>query len=155
MFTDLAVKVGLTLPELSEATREFILEKITEVNTSATNPVDLGALGFDYNVIAHTMKAMDRDGNIDVIVPYFAIGMVPITNVEVLVQTIVKAVEIMDKPVIPIITKFIEDDIRFEETRISLFSMFREAGLPVFGSMRDCIYAINSILQWKPTGFIS
>ncbi len=49
--------------------QQMINEKIRGVNTSTTNPVDLGAFGFDLNVMLHTMQAMDQDDNIDVIIP--------------------------------------------------------------------------------------
>ena len=61
LFTDLAIQSGLALPELSADSQQMISEKIMGVNTSTVNPVDLGAFGFDLNVMLHTMKAIDAD----------------------------------------------------------------------------------------------
>ncbi|PKN32432.1 MAG: hypothetical protein CVU61_18025, partial [Deltaproteobacteria bacterium HGW-Deltaproteobacteria-19] len=53
LFADLAVAAGLELPELGPRAQQMINEKIRGVNTSTTNPVDLGAFGFDLNVMLH------------------------------------------------------------------------------------------------------
>ncbi len=68
LFTDLAVKSGLSLPELRrKSTAKMINEKIMGVNTSTTNPSIWGPSAFDLNVMLHTMKALDEDDRIDVI----------------------------------------------------------------------------------------
>ena len=51
LFSDLAVKAGLSLPALQENTRQKIARVIQGVNTSTANPVDLGAFGFDLQVM--------------------------------------------------------------------------------------------------------
>ncbi|HVN71586.1 MAG TPA: CoA-binding protein, partial [Desulfomonilia bacterium] len=58
LFTDLSSLVGLSLPELSEDVQRHISSRISTVNTSTTNPVDLGFYGFDFTIMAHTIEAM-------------------------------------------------------------------------------------------------
>ncbi len=150
LFTDLAASHGFLLPQLQESTRESIMKKISTVNTSATNPVDLGAYGLDLNIMVHTMKALDADDNIDVIIPYFSIDFLSSfqhSRLEKGPLLITEATKEIKKPVIPILSKFTEDDIGVEEVRLNYFSKFREAGLPVYGDMQSAICAIKYMLQ--------
>ena len=152
LFADLAEQAGLTLPELQEKTQRMIGEAIKGVNTSTTNPVDLGAYGFDLNIMFNTMKAMDRDENIDIIVPYFSVEyimaaeiMLNIKNDE---QTIREMSGDIQKPVMPILTTFIEDSLDIERIRISSFASLRKAGFPVYTKIQDAVYAIGKYLEW-------
>lgn len=152
LFTDLAASQGLLLSELQESTRESIMKKISTVNTSATNPVDLGAYGFDLHIMVHTMKALDADENIDVIIPYFSIDFLSSFQHPRLERgplLIAEAIKDINKPVIHILSKFSEDNVRAEEVRINFFSKFREAGLPVYGDMQSAVSAIKYMLQRK------
>jgi hypothetical protein len=36
-----------------------------------------------------------------------------------------------------------------EKARVSMFTAFRNAGLPVFSNVQDCIYSISKYLEWK------
>jgi acyl-CoA synthetase (NDP forming) len=152
LFSDLAVGAGLVLPELSTRTQQSISEKIMGVNTSTVNPVDLGAFGFDLNVMLHTMKALDEDEGIDVIIPYFSVEY--IMHSEVLLQvknnadTILHMAEQIKKPVIPILSSFVEDNLDVERTRISTFSALRKAGFPVYTKIQDAIYSIETYFEW-------
>jgi acyl-CoA synthetase (NDP forming) len=152
LFTDLAVAAGIELPELSEKTQQMISEKIRGVNTSTTNPVDLGAFGFDLNVMLHTMKALDQDENIDVIVPYFSVEY--IMHAEVFLQVTNSADTIMEmarqikKPVIPVLSCFLENDIEAERVRIATFNAMRKAGFPVYSTIQDALYVIETYFEW-------
>jgi len=152
LFTDLAVQAGLSLPELQEKTQQMIGEKIRGVNTSTTNPVDLGAYGFDLNVMFHTMKALDEDEGIDVIVPYFSVEYIMraeiLLNIKNSVQTIIDMSGEIKKPVIPILASFTEDDLNMERTRISTFAAMREAGFPMYAKIQDAVYSVEKYFEW-------
>ncbi len=152
MFTDMAIQEGLSLPQLQERTQRMIAEKIKGVNTSTMNPVDLGAYGFDFNVMSHTMKALDQDDNIDIIIPYFSVDYilraVLLLNAQNSQQTIVEMAEAIKKPVIPILTRFTEDSIDIEKTRIDTFSTLRNAEFPVFSNIQDAVYSISKYFEW-------
>jgi len=55
----------------------------------------------------------------------------------------------MKKPVIPIFTKFTENDFQLEENKIKIFRAFRDADIPVFGTMQDALYTLRAMLKWK------
>jgi acyl-CoA synthetase (NDP forming) len=152
LFSDLAASAGVELPELSVRTQQMISEKIMGVNTSTTNPVDLGAFGFDLNVMLHTMKALDEDDSIDVIVPYFSVEYIIhaelFLNVKNSSDTIRQMSECIKKPVLPVLASFLENDIEAERVRISTFQALRQAGFPVYSRIQDALYAIETFLEW-------
>ena len=150
-FTDLAVMAGLSLPELNPKTRELIGQRIRSMNTSTVNPVDLGAYGFDFTIMAHTIAALNQNENIDAIVPYFSIDYITTfqqDQIETGPGEIEKIIEEVTKPIIPILSKFTEDDVDMEKVRISIFSAFRKAGLPVYSTIQDAVYAITKYIDW-------
>ena len=152
LFSDVAARHGLVLPELDQEVQKRIRERISKVNTSVTNPVDLGAEGFDPNIMAYTMEMVDNDPNIDAIVPYFIVDLMSRfgrDRIESGPKRIIQTAGKLRKPVIPVISKFNEDDLRLEEARLKIFSTFREDGLPVFGHVQKAAYAIQKILWWK------
>jgi acetyl-CoA synthetase (ADP-forming)/acetyltransferase len=152
LFSDLAVAAGLELPEVSEKTQQMISEKIRGVNTSTTNPVDLGAFGFDLNVMLHTMKALDQDENIDVIVPYFSVEYIMHAEVFLKVtnsaDTFMEMAKQVKKPVIPVLSCFLENDLDAERVRIQTFNALRKAGFPVYPTIQEALYAIETYFEW-------
>ena len=150
-FTDLAALAGLSLPELSPATQKMIGLKIRAINTSTTNPVDLGFYGFDFEVMAHTIRALAKDGNIDVIIPYFSADYIAVAQFDKMEsgpEAIIQAADEAEKPVIPVLSKFAETNMDVERVRVSVFSAFRKAGLPVYGTIQDLICATGKYLEW-------
>ena len=152
LFSDLAIESGLTLPELGPHAQQMISEKIMGVNTSTVNPVDLGAFGFDLNVMLHTMKAMDEDDGIDVIIPYFSVEYIMRSEFFLKVKnnadTILEMAAQIRKPVVPILSSFVEDDLEAERTRIETFAKLRKAGFPVYTKIQDAIYSIGTYYEW-------
>jgi len=152
LFADLAVTAGLELPELGPRAQKMISEKIRGVNTSTTNPVDLGAFGFDLSVMLHTMKALDEDERIDVIIPYFDVEY--LIQAEMILQiknsadTIMQMAECIRKPVIPVLVSFLENNLDAERIRIDTFNTLRKAGFPVYGTIQDAVYAIETYFEW-------
>jgi len=152
LFSDLAIESGLALPELGPRAQQMISEKIMGVNTSTVNPVDLGAFGFDLNVMLHTMKAMDEDDAIDVIIPYFSVEYIMRSEFFLKVKnnadTILEMAAQINKPVIPILSSFVEDDLEAERTRIETFAKLRKAGFPVYAKIQDAVYSIGAYYEW-------
>jgi acetyl-CoA synthetase (ADP-forming)/acetyltransferase len=152
LFTDFSSQAGLTLPELSQEAQKLISTRISNVNTSTTNPVDLGFYGFDFTIMAHTIEAMAADDHIDAIIPYFSLDFITSfqkDQIESGPHAIVEACEKINKPVIPILSQFTENILDIEEVRIRMFSIFRDAGLAVFRTPQDAIAAINGYLKWR------
>jgi acyl-CoA synthetase (NDP forming) len=152
LFTDFSSLAGLPLPELSQEAQSRISERISNVNTSTTNPVDLGFYGFDFTIMAHTIEAMAADDNIDAIIPYFSLDFITSfqkDQIESGPHTIVEACQKTGKPVIPILSQFTENILDIEEVRIRMFSIFRDAGLAVFRNPQDAIVSIDGYLKWR------
>ncbi|MEA2013919.1 MAG: CoA-binding protein [Thermodesulfobacteriota bacterium] len=152
LFTDLAAERGMLLPELSEKTQKTISEKISNVNTSTMNPVDLGFYGFDFNIMAHTIEAMADDDNIDAIIPYFSLDFITSfqsDQIESGPHIIKELAKKINKPILPILSRFTENMLDVEEARIKITSIFRKAGLAVYGTPQDAIDSINNILKWS------
>ena len=152
LFTDLAGKAGLSLPVLADSTRASIAAKIPAVNTSTTNPVDLGAFGFDSRIMSHTMRAMEPDPNIDVIVPYFGLDFLawfPDDALGAGFTAIAQAAREISKPVVPIVYKSYENKDRLEQIRMIALDAFRGAGLPVFFGLADAVGALAGVERWR------
>lgn len=152
LFTDLASAMGMSLPTLHENTRQIIAGMISDVNTSTTNPVDLGFYGFDFTIMANTIQAMADDDDIDIIIPYFSIDFITSFQKDQLESgphVIVEAAQKIDKPIIPILSRFTENMIEIEEVRIRLTSIFRKAGLAVYSTPQDAIESISGVLRWR------
>ena len=103
----------------------------------------------DFDVMTHAMQAMDEDANVDAIVPYFSMDFLARffrEQTDSGIDRVIEAVRGMEKPVIPIVSRT-TDDLRVEEVRLSIFSRFREAGLAVYNTVDDAVYAIGVVLR--------
>jgi acetyl-CoA synthetase (ADP-forming)/acetyltransferase len=152
LFTDFASQDHLLLPELGSQAQEKISQKISNVNTSTANPVDLGFYGFDFHIMSHTIQAMAQDRNIDVIIPYFSLDFITSfqsDQVESGPHAIVEAFRLTDKPVVPILSRFTENILDIEKVRIRMTELFRKAGLAVYNTPQDAIASISGILMWQ------
>ena len=152
LFTDLAAKAGLSMPELSKKTQASIGEKISDVNTSTRNPVDMGAFGFDYKIMTHAMRELDQDENIDVVIIYLSLDYLNLferKRLEEGLHAIGSAAKQLTKPVVPILAKSSDDKPRLEEIRLLALSIFRAAGLPMYNYLEDAVLAIRAVLPWS------
>lgn len=152
LFTDLANMYGLVLPGLGKSTKKRIRDRISDVNTSINNPVDLGASGFDFNVVTETMKALDEDSRIDAIIPFFCLDFINSflsDQMESGAQTLLETVSHFSKPVIPVLTNYAEDDFQVEQAGYRIYQLFRGAGLPVYRTIQDAALAIHKMLEWR------
>jgi acetyl-CoA synthetase (ADP-forming)/acetyltransferase len=140
------------MPELKKETQKNIGAKIPDVNTSTRNPVDLGAFGFDYNVLIHAMRELDLDENIDVIVFYLSLDFLNLFERERLekgIHAIGSAARELEKPVIPILAKSADDKPRLEEIRLMALAIFRDARMCMYNDLEDAVAAIRAFLPWS------
>lgn len=152
LFTDLAVRAGLSVPELEKRTQESIAGKIPKVNTSVRNPVDLGAFGFDYRVMTHSMEAVDSERGIDAIVVYLCLDFLLVfreKDIEKGFQAIASKAGALSKPVIVVVGRTADDNPRIEQSRLLALSIFRGARLPMYFTLQDAVYATSRILRWS------
>jgi acyl-CoA synthetase (NDP forming) len=152
LFTDLAASAGFSIPELSKKTQESIGGTIPDVNTSTRNPVDLGAAGFDYNIMTHAMRELDRDENIDFIIIYLSLDFLNLferKRLEEGLHAIGAEAEGLAKPVIPVLAKAADDKPRLEEIRLLALSIFRGAGMSMYSDLEDAVAAVRAVLPWS------
>jgi acyl-CoA synthetase (NDP forming) len=152
LFTDLAASAGFSIPELSEKTQKSIGRTIPDVNTSTRNPVDLGAAGFDYNITTHAMRELDQDENIDFIIVYLSLDFLNLferKRLEEGLHAIGAEAEGLAKPVIPVLAKAADDKPRLEEIRLLALSIFRGAGMSMYGDLEDAVAAVHAVLPWS------
>lgn len=155
LFTDLAVRAGLSMPELDKATQAAIAERIPEVNTSTTNPVDLGAFGFNSKVVIHSLQAIDSEKNIDAMILYMTLDHLSLFKTEKVeegLRDIASAAARCRLPVIPILPKSAENKRRLEDLRLLSLGIFRGAGMPMYNSLQETVTAVSSLLTWSSTG---
>ena len=128
------------------------LHTIPDVNTSTRNPVDLGAAGFDYKVMTHAMRELDRDENIDFIIIYLSLDFLNLferKRLEDGLHFIGAEAEGLEKPVIPVLAKSADDKPRLEEIRLLALSLFRDAGLSMYNDLEDAVAAVRAVLPWS------
>ncbi len=65
---DVLERYDIKIPRLTDKTVEKMGRFLSDVNTSFTNPIDLGAQGAFPNIYYRTIIALDKDPNIDCIV---------------------------------------------------------------------------------------
>jgi acetate---CoA ligase (ADP-forming) subunit alpha len=152
LFTDLAASAGLSMPELERKTQESIAGKISDVNTSTRNPVDMGAFGFDYEIMTHATRQLDQDENIDVIIIYLSLDYLNLferRRLEKGLHAIGSTAAEVTKPVIPILARSADHKPRLEEIRLLALSVFREAGMPMYTDLEDAVVGIRAVLPWS------
>jgi acyl-CoA synthetase (NDP forming) len=74
--TDTFSSLGFNIPIFQPQIQDQIKEIFPPVNTSVQNPVDTGAVGFIIDTILKSVKAIDTDPNIDIIVYYTPINWI-------------------------------------------------------------------------------
>ncbi len=74
--TDTFSNLEFEVPELSKETQEKIGSLFPGVNTSFRNPIDTGASGVNPDLALKTIKILDEDPSIDIIVNYLPINWV-------------------------------------------------------------------------------
>ncbi len=151
-FADIASLGGLRIPELQEDTRTTIAGLVSDVNTSTKNPVDLGAFGFNFGIVSRAMEALDKDRNIDVIIPYFSIDFIAVfqkkqmkTGPDMICNTAMH----MSKPVAVVLSMLAEDNIDIAKARIEISKVFRSAGIPVYHTIQDVVFSIKKYLEYR------
>ena len=114
--------------------------------------MDLGAFGFDYQILTHTMRALDRDENIDMIMIYLSLDFLNLferKRLEEGLHAIGAAARELARPVIPILAKSADDKPRLEEIRLLALSIFREAGMSMYNYLEDAVDAVRAVLPWS------
>ncbi|MHA1377651.1 MAG: CoA-binding protein [Candidatus Helarchaeota archaeon] len=71
--TDVFSTYGFEVPEISSDTQEKLDKILPDVNTSLTNPVDLGATGILVDVYLKVLRIVADDPNVDILITQYSI----------------------------------------------------------------------------------
>lgn len=142
---DVCSDIGLSMPSMEPETVQQIRVKTADVNTSFSNPVDLGAFGYDHSMMLDIIELMCKDRNLDLVIPQFIIGIFP-KEPELDAESTISRLKQLKKPVYPIITTFSEHNSDHLAAKSKMFYLFRKAGLPVFNSIQEVAASLNHIL---------
>ncbi|MHA1298895.1 MAG: CoA-binding protein [Candidatus Helarchaeota archaeon] len=71
--TDVFSTYGFEVPEIGSETQEKLDKILPDVNTSLTNPVDLGATGILVDVYLKVLRIVADDPNVDILITQYAI----------------------------------------------------------------------------------
>jgi acyl-CoA synthetase (NDP forming) len=108
--TDVAEAEGLTVPRLSENTIAELSKLVPPHGTSVNNPLDIGPAALGGNVFFKVAELLRDDPKIDAFIFLQPMGMIKRMGmgregVDMMIEMTIKAQEIMQKPVIPVVEK--------------------------------------------------
>ena len=63
-------------------------------------------------------------------------------------DTIMEMAKQVKKPVIPVLSCFLENDLEAERVRIATFNALRKAEFPVYPTIQEALYVIETYLEW-------
>jgi hypothetical protein len=112
----------------------------------------MGAFGFDYKIMTHAMRELDRDENIDFIIIYLSLDYLNLferKRLERGLHAIGTGARELTKPVIPILAKSADDKPRLEEIRLLALSIFGDAGMSMYNYLEDAVAAVRAVLPWS------
>jgi hypothetical protein len=116
--------------------------------------VDLGAFGFNADIMAHSLRAMDLEPHLDAIVIYLSLDLLRVfetSKVESGLQVIAACAKELSKPVVPILFRAAEDHPRVEQLRLLSLKVFRDSSLPMYNNLEDAVGAMRLALPWSRT----
>nr|MDO8115435.1 CoA-binding protein [Candidatus Sigynarchaeota archaeon] len=157
---------GFKIPELKNETKEKIAAFIPDINSSFTNPVDLGEYGYVPKNFANAIDIVAQDPNIDAIVyikeserfPSFSVNffMTPDqyekATIENLVVTHTKNKEHGRNIPLYLNDPFLAESMDGFSSRVSFRDKLAEKGIPVFGRVDVLMRAIKKARDYA--GFL-
>jgi acetyl-CoA synthetase (ADP-forming)/acetyltransferase len=133
--TDGASLSGLSVPPIAEDIQEIIARDISSVNTSTTNPIDLGMFGFAPNIFVNAAVQAAKDPNIDIIMvcQYPEMIKTMVKDLwEASVNMIVDGLKTVEKPVVMIIPRLFQNNAETEAARGEFVHKLTRAGIPSY-----------------------
>lgn len=135
--TDGASLNGLFVPLLAKDIQKKIGEKISSVNTSTGNPIDLGMFGFAPDIFIRSMALAAEDPNIDIVMgcqyPEMVKAMAP-EAWDASVNLLVEGISKVKKPTAMILPRIYQNSPEAESARAEFTERLREVGIPAFPS---------------------
>jgi acyl-CoA synthetase (NDP forming) len=154
---------GFTIPELQDETKEQIGKFIPEINSTFTNPVDLGEYGYVPEYFANAVTIVSRDPNVDAVVyvkessrfPMFSANFL-MTTEEYEAKTIKTLVDVHEKNNkdgrnIPLYLNdpFIAEDLESLQWRVSFRDKLAAIGIPVFNRVDVLMKTVKKAQEYQ------
>lgn len=154
--TDGCAREGLTVPPLHKRTQDKIFEVIPFRNTSAVNPVDLGAFGRMLDVYGHVVKAVAQDPSVDTLLLHLMVNNFPHRSpvgdreayVKALIEILADLRRGCDKPVICVLPRVVENRAELEAERIEFFKRAHELSIPTYPTVEKAARAIHRLWRY-------
>ncbi len=155
--TDGCARGGLKVQPLRKKTQEKIFEVIPFRNTSAVNPVDLGAFGRMLDVYGHVVKAVAEDPSIDILLLHLMVNNFPRSSPAGDREAYVKAMmEILrelkkgcEKPIICVLPRVVENRAELEADRIDFVKRVHEIQIPAYATVEKASTAVCRMWRYK------
>ncbi|NHI94165.1 MAG: hypothetical protein EAX96_16865 [Candidatus Lokiarchaeota archaeon] len=152
--TDICESYGFNVIQLSPESVKELAEILPTVNTILSNPLDLGASGFDPEIFGKVINVISRDPKIDVILTVIEVERFSLLNkryqTEDIGEIYVKNIydnNVKNKPIVLISPKSWESVPNF-----IFYSNFQDAlhriKIPVFPSSESAIRALNKVIDY-------
>ena len=152
--TDAVSANGLSVPTLAPEIQEKIGATISRVNTSTSNPVDLGMFGFDPKVFVSAAVEGARDPNIDLVILCQYPEMVRAMAREFwdyIEATMCDGLKDLTKPTVMVIPRLLHNNPELEAIRASFTAKLAAANIAAFPNAERparAAYRINKYINF-------
>jgi acyl-CoA synthetase (NDP forming) len=153
--TDICESNGFTVADLKETTRESLKKLLPPVNVIIQNPIDLGAYGFNPEIIGKTIDLLSQDPHIHVIFLHQEIERFPYLNKRFQVPDIGKVYTNIiqksrshTKPIISILPRsweLREHFIAHQQYQNELLKI----RIPSYPTISRAIFTLQKLLQYR------
>ncbi|MHA1378118.1 MAG: CoA-binding protein [Candidatus Helarchaeota archaeon] len=153
--TDIFSSEGLQINELSEDIQQKISRLYPKINTSVRNPIDTGSAGMNPDLLIKTIKLLDQDDNIDMIILYLPahwlkdfgefVGLELVTS---MARTLGRVNKKIDSQLI-IISPFLRVDQAIAEISMKFRETLHKKNVLCFFRIRDAAIALRKIIDYS------
>jgi acyl-CoA synthetase (NDP forming) len=155
-YTDLCIQYGLNIPPLTDNTIKRLAVQFADVNTSFTNPVDLGEYGYIPNYFAKALEIVASDPGLSTILfvkeaERFKIfeDILLVKDIEgMTIKTIGEALKEIKKPVICSSSPN-DQRIKFYEARLNFKNKMIQNNIPVIDYIPNACVVINKLVEYN------
>jgi acetate---CoA ligase (ADP-forming) len=153
--TDISESAGLPVADLEESTRASLEKILPPVNVIIKNPIDLGAFGFNPEVLGNVIKVLSRDSNIDSIFLLHEVERFQVLNLRFKVPDIGKIyAEVLQKsrnptkPIIAILPRAWELPENFTMYRNYVEDLLK-IGIPNYPTTARAVFSLKKLIEYK------
>ncbi len=148
--SDACVSAGLDVPEITQKTRDEIIQYVNPAGAILRNPIDIGPRG-PQGRLPKIIEAVCDDPNIDLVIAdptFLTSGMSDaksrlVNSVVELADTLAEIRKRKNKPIVNIFSKHLDPDMQGD-----LMRSHTEAQIPVYPTLERAAAAINNVIRY-------